>query len=209
MESDRTDPPLTAADLDEIDAKLKPCTDPPFEVIGTRVSCGISRRGREIVVRADEHDIDDLEALAALRNHAEPLLALARRGLEAEADPNFKRYVEASLRADPAESKLAAALAELERARAELAGVETESQRWRDRANKLDAMLGGCTYVEDAERDIAIYRSNRAQAWSAAYGKRNVIVGTLSWSAAWSAAEQAQAGQAAKQGGEGDSHEAR
>lgn len=198
MESDRTDPPLTAADLDEIDAKLKPCTDPPFEVIGTRVSCGISRRGREIVVRADEHDIDDLEALAVLRNYATPLLALARRGLEAEAKlaalddgtapPEELSAYGAGLEIGKrsVERKLAAAIAEVERVRGRL-----------EKATEfvLDLPKHGPPL-----RVFATWDGKVRRWWLSAYGP---IQEAASLDAAWSAAEAQSARPAAPKGGQG------
>lgn len=119
----------------------------------------------------------------AERDHADADLANERAGrAKVEADWNAER------------ERAEKAVAELGEVRARLAEAEKDAESWRERANRLDAILGGCTYVEDNERDIAIYRTNRTQAWSGAYGKRNVIVGTLTWSAAWAAAVSASEG---------------
>lgn len=177
MESDRADPPLTVADLDRL----------AYEWSERRVVMN----GIEFAEKADR------ARLERLKTALPSLLALARRGLEADAAVEHRENIllgkygtpegqQAAViaeqrRAESAESKLAAALAEVERVRGRLEKA-TEFQEDGPGPNSLG---------------WSIWWHPPARVWVAS----NCAERFPTLDAAWSAAE-AQAGQAAKQGGE-------
>lgn len=96
-------PPLTAADLDRLAHEWSE---------------------RRVVTNSVEHrEKADRARLERLKTALPSLLALARRGLEAEAEAGI-HVVLARAACESAESKLAAALAEVERVRGRLAMAE-------------------------------------------------------------------------------------
>jgi hypothetical protein len=211
---------LTAADLDRLAALHEAATPGPWEcdtsdrVIDSDVTAGPVRRvngkyvadwlatfNREDDDASEEQTAEQDAANAALTAAAitalPSLLALARRGLEADAAVEHRENIllgkygtpegqQAAViaeqrRAESAESKLAAALAEVERVRGRLEKA-TEFQEDGPGPNSLG---------------WSIWWHPPARVWVAS----NCAERFPTLDAAWSAAE-AQSGHAAKQGGE-------
>lgn len=194
MERDKkkAQPPLTAADLDWLHALHEAATPGPWREYANTVPIGYLA-GQDVRADVDpsgkvcrDATLPDVRLIAAARNALPSLLALARRGLEADtAEQRMESALELvrhnAIRAESAESKLAAALAEVERVRGRLAAIPCASCSGR---GEFDY----CSMCSDSGHDHICPPARKCRD-CAGTGK--------------AFAAEAQAGQAAKQGGEG------